>query len=129
MTTYSIGDSELNIGSFSFNTFIDSSVPGTPNFCGDVLVEAFYDGNLIQDTYVSEPLRTDSGTPISSLFLLNNDVMDAGTTVTYKVKISLVSYPTFFLESEAMITYPLPMLATPGSNTLFEPLAMDLNEV
>lgn len=49
--------------------------------------------------------------------------------VPYKVKISLVSYPTFFLESSAMITYPLPMLAAPGANTLFEPLAMDLNEV
>lgn len=72
VTTYAIGDPELNIGSFSFNTIIAGSVPGTPNFCGDVQVEAFYNGNLIQDTYTSEPLRTDSGSPISTLFLLNN---------------------------------------------------------
>ena len=88
-----------------------------------MIVEAFYDDAMettpLVDTYAVKPVRTDSGTPISNLYLFNTNPSDSGSTFNYKVKISLVDWPTNFAESTATITYPVPMLSTPGSNTLF----------
>ena len=106
--SYAIGQGELDLGSFSF--LEDFAVSGTAiPFCGATLIQAFYDDasetNPLTDTYALKPVRTDAGTPISNLYLTNDNVVDVGMTPNYKIKISLVEYSTVFAESEKMITY------------------------